>query len=195
MLDIKSLVINGQAYTCTPLVDSDAWAFPVGHHQQYPPEAWYVSVFHDLTGKQNNGYKHTGIDINLYRFERGDVERRLGLTVYAVADGLITHVTQDWYGVPMLVLEVLHEGKPLWIRYGHIIPCVMIGETVKAGARLGPFANWTGGDGGDHLHFDVSTVEYSYRKNEWLTGSELNPVDILKAHLSPARVDAMVAKG
>jgi len=185
---------NGVDYICTLKTVEDAWAFPVGHHQQYPPEMWYVSYVHSLDGSLNNGHKHSGIDINIDVPPRGDLERTLGLSVYAVADGMVTYSTDSWSGVPMLVIAVLHEGRPLWIRYGHIIPCVMLGETVKSGDRLGTFADWGQSlSKGDHLHFDMCLDEI---KRDWLTPKRwVDPVEYLKAHLSPARVDAMVAKG
>ena len=174
--------------------EAASWAFPVGMHQQYPPEMWYAATVHDLTGKLNNGYKHSGLDLNLAMFEYGDVERRLGLSVYAVTDGIVEYITNAWSGVPMLVLRVEHDGAPLWIRYAHIMPVVMLGQVVKAGQALGGFANWTPGAGGDHLHLDCALDKFT---REWLAPSIrwLDPVDVLKMHLDPARVDAMCQKG
>ena len=176
--------LNVTNYQCSPVgaVVSDDWHFPVGD-SNFPPERWYAAQQHSAT--------HTGLDLNLDMYERGDVERRLGLAVYAVADGVVTYTTEWWSGVPMFVIAVLHEGKPLWIRYAHIIPCVMKGERIHAGQKLGSFADWATGD---HLHWDCATNEF---EREWLS-PEINwvdPVPILKAHLSPARVDAMLAKG
>jgi len=169
------------------------WAFPVGS-QQYPPEMWYAATVHDMTGKLNNGYKHTGLDLNLDLSPWGDIERTLGLAVYAVTDGIVTYITQAWSGVPMIVLQVEHAGEPLWIRYAHIMPVVMIGQAVKAGQALGGFANYLLGAGGDHLHADCALDKFT---REWLTPSIrwIDIVDILKAHLDPLRVDAMLKKG
>lgn len=187
-----NFVLDGKGYVCELVHDPtrDAWAFPVGE-AGYPVEKWYVSVFHDLTGARNGGYKHTGIDINLNLYERGDVERRLGLHVQAIAYGVVHYVTEDWYGAPMVVIRHQYEGEPLYVRYGHIIPTVKKGDVVQAGTVLGPFANWTGGDGGDHLHLDMTRTPYT---TEWFTDGTLDPIPVLKAHLDPARVDAMVAK-
>lgn len=163
------------------------WAFPVGE-QGYPVERWYVASFHDPTGVKNGGYKHTGVDINLAMYEFGDVERRLGLGVFALTRGLVTFVTEDWYGAPMIVIRHRHEGEPLFVRYAHIIPAVKIGDVVNAGNTLGAFADWRTGD---HLHLDMSRTPYTV---EWFTDGMLDPIPILKAHLDPARVNAMVAK-
>ena len=170
-----------------------SWSFP-GGNQQYPPEMWYAATLHDISGKLNGGYKHTGLDLNLDISPWGDVERTLGLAVYAVTDGIVSYITDAWSGVPMLVLRVEHDGAPLWIRYAHIMPVVMIGQAVKAGQALGGFANYKLSGGGDHLHVDCALDEYT---REWLTPSIrwIDIVDVLKVHLDPQRVDAMLAKG
>ena len=171
------------------------WSFPVGN-DQYPPEIWYAAVVHDLTGAKNNGYKHTGIDLNLDDPPYGDIERHKGLAVYAIADGQVTFVDESWSGVPMIVIRHEHEGKPLWVRYAHIVPTVILSQYVKAGQTLGGFADWGHSPTkGDHLHFDMATEPFT---TEWLNKQRVinwvNPVDILKQHLDPARVDAMLKK-
>ena len=167
----------------------DEWAFPVGN-QQYPPERWYCATFHDPQGVLTS-YKHTGLDLNLDVSPWGDVERTLGLSVYAVARGIVEYVTEDWSGVGMLVIRHEHEGAPLWVRYAHIMPAVMVGQTVNAGDNLGPFANWRTGD---HLHFDMATDKFT---REWLTPSIhwVDPVPVLKEHLDDLRVVAMLERG
>jgi len=189
-MDTLDLVLNGQRYTCT-LAEKPAepvWSFPVGNGQ-YPPEMWYAATLHDPTGALNNGYKHTGIDLNLDQTPYGDIERRLGLSVYAIADGLVTWVSQDWYGVPMIVVRHEHDAEPLWVRYAHIIPVVLRDQPVKSGQALGSFADWRTGD---HLHFDMTRTAYT---TAWFTPGMMDPVDVLKMHLDPARVDAMMKKG
>ena len=181
-------------YLCTVKTTppEQTWAFPVGQ-KQYIPERWYAATVHDPTGKLNNGYKHTGLDLNLDVSPYGDVERTLGLSVYAVTDGVVSYITESWSGVPMLVLNVMHDGEPLWVRYAHITPVVMLGEVVHAGQSLGGFADWGGMDGGDHLHLDMCLDAI---ERDWLSDKRwVDPVDVLKAHLSPARVDAMCKKG
>ena len=184
------MVWNGVRYECRIPGTWDSWAFPVGHEQQYPPEMWYAATVHDLTGAKNGGYRHSGIDLNLAYAEFGDVERRLGLAIYAIANGVVHYVTDDWSGVPMIVVIHEHNNLPLYTRYGHIIPAVLQNESVKAGQKLGSFANWKTGD---HLHFDMSPDEFT---REWITPNIrwVDPVPILKEHLDPARVEAMLER-
>ena len=185
MLDAFHITVNGEGpYYCQLVTDKPEaeWAFPVGNGQ-YIPERWYSAQQHSAT--------HTGIDLNLDVSPRGDIERILGLSVYAVADGVVTYVTDAWSGVPMIVIRHTHDGQPIWFRYAHIVPVVMLGQSVKAGQSLGPFANWKTGD---HLHFDCALDEFN---REWLDTSIrwVDPVPVLKAHLPPERVDAMIARG
>jgi hypothetical protein len=75
------------------------------------------------------------------------------------------------------------------------MPAVMLGQIVKAGQALGSFADWGSSiQKGDHLHLDCALDKFT---REWLTPSIrwLDPVDVLKMHLSPERVDLMCKKG
>jgi murein DD-endopeptidase MepM/ murein hydrolase activator NlpD len=188
-MDERTITIDGQMWSCRPIdALSGDWAFPVGN-DVYPPERWYVATWHDPTGVRNGGYKHTGIDINLDVSPWGDIERTLGLSVWALAPGTVYSVVQDWYGVPMTVIEHTHEGQPLYVRYAHIVPVLKVGEAVAAGERLGTFANWRTGD---HLHLDMTRTPYT---TAWFTTGMMDPLPVLKAHLDPTRVEAMCARG
>lgn len=176
------------SYTIDLPESGDEWAFPVGE-PGYPPERWYCATWHDPTGRRNGGYKHTGIDINLDMYERGDVERRLGLHVSALTDGVVYHVSEDWYGTPMIVCQHMHAGAVLYVRYGHIIPAVKLGDVVHADTTLGAFADWRTGD---HLHLDMTRSELT---TEWFTDGMVDPVPVLKSHLDAGRVDAMLERG
>ncbi|MGC9397117.1 MAG: M23 family metallopeptidase [Anaerolineae bacterium] len=168
------------------------WAFPVGEGA-YPPSRWYVATWHDPSGALNGGYKHVGIDINLDVHPWGDVERTLGLSVFALADGVVTYYTPDWSGVPMIVIQHQHADQPLWVRYAHIMPVVRQGDHVSAGQRLGGFADWRGSNSGDHLHLDMATVPYT---REWIgVVPFIDPVPVLEMHLDSDEVDAMLARG
>ena len=191
MLDLR-VIADGRVYLCQPASDPNelAWGFPVGEGD-YPPEAWYCATWHDPTGVRNGGYQHTGIDLNLDCAERGDVERRLGLSIYSLAAGVVDYITSDWSGVPMLVIRHEYEGAPLWVRYAHLVPVVTLGEAVLPRTKLGGFANWRTGD---HLHLDAALDRFT---REWLTPGIrwVDPVPVLKTRLDAGRVDAMLRRG
>ena len=190
--DRPDLTINGVHFICRPQEEPTqaAWHFPVGEGE-YPPERWYCATWHDLTGARNGGYKHTGLDLNLDVSPWGDVERAYNLGIYAIADGVVAFSTETWSGVPMIVIRHEHEGAPLWVRYAHLHWGPPEGLMIKAGALLGGFANW---ETGDHLHIDMALDAFT---REWLDPNIRwrDPVPILKAHLDPERVDAMLRKG
>lgn len=169
-------------YMCTPAEPvQDVWDFPVGNFE-YPPEKWYAASYHVPSS-------HSGLDLNIDIPPWGDTERVLGLKVYAVTDMLITYMTSNWSGNPMLVGKKV--GEDLYIRYAHIIPMVELGDTVEAGDVLGLFADW---ETGDHLHFDMAT---DYFEREYLTPgiNWIDPVPILKQHLGEEEVKAMLRRG
>ena len=190
MVDVD-LIIGGVRYDCQP-TESD-WVFPIGD-TDYPPWKWYCAVDHDLTGRTNaNGYKHSGIDINLDVYPWGDIERSLDMSIRAIADGVVTYSTRAWSGVPMLVIRHRHGNEFLWTRYAHLSPALpMTGLFVKAGLWLGGFADWP--KKGDHLHLDMALDPFT---REWLDPNIrwVHPVPILKEHLDPEMVDAMLRKG
>ncbi len=178
------------AWRSLPVPGLDAWAFRVDD-----PAAWYCAVFHDLTGKLNGGYRHTGLDINLCKPPFGDVER--GFPVYALAWGTVTAVAQSsgWLGVVQIKHE--HAGEPLYTRYAHLDPAkfvLSVGDTVMPGDVVGYIGNWTGGDGGDHLHLDMALDAFYW--GAWLQSTIrwIDPVDVLAAHLNNDLVTALLKK-
>lgn len=176
----------------------EEWAFPIGS-QKYPPEGWYIACWHDETGKRNAGYRHTGIDLNVAQWPRGDIDR--GQPVFAVADGVVVAhgYSQNYLGG--VVIEVQHAGAPLYVRYWHLaggiglFPSWSVGQPVREGDCLGEIGNYTLGAGGDHLHFDVALDPF--RSHWWFTNHPevrwVNPLPILYAHLDDAVLDAIVA--
>lgn len=168
----------------------ESWVFPVDD-----PEDWYCAVWHDLTGQRNGGYRHTGLDLNLCRKPFGDVER--GFPVYALGNGIVTAATGSagWLGV----VQVLHthSASPLWTRYAHLDDgrlMVRPGQVVNAGQLLGYIGNWQGGDGGDHLHLDMATTPFYWAAWRSAADAWVDPVYVLKAHLDPDRVNALLAR-
>jgi len=134
------------------------WAFPVGT-DEYPPAAWYVATVHDEGGRRNNGYGHTGIDLNVDRWPWGDVDR--GQPVFAVADGVVRAVDYSSRYLGSVVIEVEHDGGLLYWRYWHLandeaFRALAEWQAVRAGDCLGLLGNYTLGAGGDHLHLDCA---------------------------------------
>lgn len=167
---------------------SSDWVFPVND-----PETWYCAVWHDLTGRKNGGYRHTGIDLNLDKSPWGDVDR--GQPVFAVAAGTVTASASSsgWLGVVQIRHE--HRGAPLYVRYAHLERlAVTVGDIVRPGQLLGFIGNWTGGDGGDHLHFDAATDPFYW--GAWLQSSInwVDPVEILREHLDGDTITAMLSR-
>jgi murein DD-endopeptidase MepM/ murein hydrolase activator NlpD len=171
----------------------ERWAFPVND-----PANWYVAVFHDESGRRNNGYRHTGIDINLDKKPHGDVDR--GQPIYSVCPGIVhaIHYSRSYLGG--VVVKAEHEGKPLYIRYWHLANDTTFSDlaqwqTVGPGQLLGHIGNYRLGDTGDHLHFDMRTLPFY--AHWWFTrhaSGWVDPVPILKAHLDPVLVNEMLRK-
>lgn len=173
------------------------WRFPVGS-VEYPSSDWYCASWHDLTGKRNNGYGHTGIDLNVDRHPWGDVDR--GQPAFAIADGVIYRVGYSQSYLGSVILLVDHERAPLYVRYWHLADDAAFrsfaeGQVVKAGDCLGHIGNYQLGAGGDHLHFDMCTDPFEC--HWWFTNHRvrwIDPVPILKAHLDQTQVDAMLER-
>ena len=174
-----------------------SWSFPVGS-DQYPPDQWYIATQHDLTGAKNNGYGHTGIDLNVQVWPRGDVDR--GQPVFAVTDSIVFAVHYSTKYLGGVVLQALGNGK-LFVRYWHLMDDATFSglerfRVVQAGELLGHIGNYQQGGGGDHLHLDMAESEFyphwwftNHRAVKWV-----DPVPILKKYLDPDLVDAMLAK-
>jgi len=175
---------------------------PVGT-PEHPSREWYVYTWHDLTGRRNShigSYQHTGIDLNAdWRNPdtgefRGNVD--VGQPVFAVADGEVVSVgfSEQYRGG--VVLKVDHFGVPLFVRYWHLSRTgLRVGDTLEAGERIDYIDRYPSGYA--HLHFDMAWTPFEH--NWWWTRHPevewANPVWILKQHLDPAKVDAMISKG
>jgi murein DD-endopeptidase MepM/ murein hydrolase activator NlpD len=176
------------AFTIPP--QPQAWHFPVGS-DEYPIEQWYIATFHDLTGKANNGYKHSGIDYNIETYPRGDIDR--GQPVFAVADG---QVYGTWYSernLASVVIQVTHQDAPLYVRYWHLAQDdtflnLRPGIKVECGQTLGHLGDYK--RGGDHLHFDMALD--AFHPGCWLIPAVrwVDPVTVLEHHLDPKVVEA-----
>lgn len=179
-------------------VENTVWAFPVGN-DEYPPAAWYAATHHDTSGRRNNGYAHTGIDLNLDRHPWGDVDR--GQPVFAVTEGVVRAVAYSTNYLGSVVIEVEHGGKPLFLRYWHLMndktfKALAEWQTVQPSECLGHLGNYQMGGGGDHLHFDCALDNFG--AHWWFSRHSqvrwIDPVPVLKDHLDPVIVNKMLTR-
>lgn len=191
-----AVVTQEQWYDFSLSLPPSVWYFPVGT-VEYPPAKWYAATVHDLTGKKNGGYRHTGIDYNLDISPWGDVDR--GMPVRAVADGEVYGVWFSQKNLASVVLEVQHEGASLFVRYWHLARdetflALRPGQRVVAGQQIGALGAYLRGD---HLHFDMALD--AFHPGVWFTSAPgtrwVDPVPILKAHLGEEEVEASLARG
>jgi murein DD-endopeptidase MepM/ murein hydrolase activator NlpD len=174
------------------------WSYPVGD-ERWPTERWYAATLHDTTGRLNDGYAHTGIDLNMWKAPWGDVDR--GKPVFAVADGVVDDKGYSTSYLGSVILLVEHLGQPLYVRYWHLendaaFDFLQVGERVNSGELIGRIGNYTLGAGGDHLHLDMALDPFG--PHWWFTRHPavrwVDPVPILKAHLDADKVDAMLRR-
>lgn len=175
-------------------VSPTRWEFPV-----IPPAAWYCATVHDLTGVKNNGYRHSGIDLNLDRSPWGDVDQ--GQPVFAVHSGAVYRCNYHRNYLGCVIVLGKHKGLPLYTRYWHLADDSVLqnwqeGGTVKPGQVIGHIGNYRLGAGGDHLHFDMALDPFEpcwwhtrHPNVRWI-----DPIPVLKAHLMPDEVDKMMGR-
>lgn len=221
-ISLTATQMDGVAPPAEPEPVVERWQSPIGD-ENYPSAAWYVAVVHDLTGRANNGYRHTGIDLNLARQPYGDVDRYQ--PVFAVADGKVhrTGYSDDYLGsvivevaiaeplsaqawswqngAPANQLVRLEAGTSVYVRYWHLVDgatflALEAGQPVEKGQCLGHLGNYTRGDGGDHCHFDMALDPFE--PHWWFLHHPevrwIDPLPVLAQHLGADLVDLMVSK-
>lgn len=169
------------------------WGLPVGIDN---PASWYCAQFHNPVGA--NG--HTGIDLNLDKSPWGDIDR--GLPVYSISNGIVrARDYSEWY-LGSIIVQYEHDYEPLFTRYWHlanddVFNSVIQWQSVKCGDVIGHLGNYEQGAGGDHLHFDMALDLFD--PHWWYTKHSeirwINPVQILKKHITPEIVDSMLRRG
>jgi len=171
------------------------WHFPIGS-LKYPPEKWYIATVHDLTGKLNRGYKHSGVDYNIEVLPRGDIDR--GQPVHAVSSGRVYGTWHSQRNLASVVIQVNHQNAPLYVRYWHLARDTTFlnlrpNMPVTAGQTLGHLGDYK--RGGDHLHFDMALDPF--HPGCWLVPAVrwVDPVTVLKYHLDPKIVEASLRIG
>ena len=167
------------------------WTYPVGS-EKFPTDCWYCAQGHEWTADDPHG--HTGIDLNGDEAPWGWVD--LDEPVWAIAPGVVHSVgwSEGWRGV--VVIEIEHDGRPLWVRYAHLRSGVLAwwqaGDVVETGHKMGLIGDYPAGS---HLHFDMAESPFTWQYWRTRTVRWIDPVPVLKAHLDPAVVDAMLEGG
>ena len=125
----RSLVGKRHQLVCTPSVR--------------PCRGWLTSPF---------GYRRDPFT-GLRGFHEGiDISNRIGTSVVAPADGVISRVRRE-YGLGLTL--VVNHGYGIVTRYGHLSRVqVKVGQRVKRGEVMAAMGN-TGRSTGPHLHYEV----------------------------------------
>lgn len=181
------------------LESSLLWAFPVGT-AEYPPGKWYAAALHDMTGAANDGFPHTGVDLNLDKSPWGDVDR--DMPVFSCCPGTIRARGFSASYLGSVIIEGEFDGRPIFFRYWHlandaVFQALRLGQLVAAEQQVGSIGNYTLGAGGDHLHFDCALDLFG--AHWWFTRHPevrwIDPVPVLLQNLDPVRVNAMLRRG
>lgn len=109
------------------------------------------------------GHYHTGADLNRKNYADSNAP------VYAAADGEIVYsgAIPSWQGLVVCVRHRLESGQMIWTRYAHIKDTLGLG-LVKRGQVIGRIADYLpAGVVGDHLHFDVATIDLGSHPGDW----------------------------
>lgn len=118
--------------------------------------------------RYTNGIIHKGVDFS---------DGREGHDVFSCLNGTVTHAGYGgWgpaYGQHVIVRSVFN-GKTKWVLYGHLkTENVSVGETVKAGEKLGTSGGrygqrYSGNSTGPHLHVQVGYANrYDRYEDPW----------------------------
>jgi len=183
--------IDGVLRELSEQSEPPAWTYPVGS-EKFPTPKWYCAQGHAWSADTPHG--HTGIDLNGDAAPWGGVD--LDEPVWAIAPGVVHSVgwSEGWRGV--IVIEIEHDGSPLWVRYAHLRSCVLAwweaGDRVETGHKLGLIGEYPAGS---HVHFDMARSPFTWQYWRTRTVRWIDPVPVLKAHLDPAVVDAMLEGG
>jgi murein DD-endopeptidase MepM/ murein hydrolase activator NlpD len=137
-----------------------------------PASEWYFARRHGAT--------HSGLDINMRKAPRGDVE--LGEPVFSVCNGLVVFAGMalgSYWGNLVIVLSTI-EGRAQYWRYAHLQDVdVNVGQVIPAGMLVGTIGKGKNDRYWAHLHLDAWEGEmgaaemWRSRRVEWL-----NPVEV-----------------
>lgn len=126
-----------------------------------PASDWYFANTH--------GSRHSGLDINLRRAPRGDVD--LGQPVYTTCNGLVVFAGMalgNSWGNLVITLSV-EAGQLLFWRYAHLQDVFIdVGQVLPAGALLGTIGKGKNDRYAAHLHLDAWRG-YMLAPESWLS--------------------------
>ncbi len=109
----------------------------------WPARGWLTSGF---------GYRISPFTGLRQRHEGIDISNRIGASIIAPADGLVTNIGREWGFGKILVIS---HGFGFTTRYAHLNRInVKIGQKVKRGNQIAEIGN-TGRSTGPHLHYEV----------------------------------------
>ncbi len=112
-----------------------------------PASDWYFANRHSST--------HSGLDINLRKYPRGDVD--LGQPVFSTCGGLVAFAGmargRSWGN--LVITGSLAAGRLLFWRYAHLREVyVDAGQIIPAGTLIGTIGKGYGDKYAAHLHLD-----------------------------------------
>lgn len=175
------------------------WAFPVGT-AEYPPHRWYAACVHDMTGAANDGYAHTGVDLNLDKPNWGDVDR--GQPVFSCCPGTVRIVAYSSSYLGSVIIEGQFNRQPIYFRYWHlandaVFQSLAVGQMVAAGQQIGAIGNYRLGQGGDHCHVDCALD--LFQAHWWFTNHPeirwIDPIPVWLSVLDSVKVTSMLRRG
>ena len=184
-------------------LDEPRWRLPVGEGE-YPARDWYVASIHDPWGSKRQPIgsprRHLGVDVNFDKFERGDVEIRLGLHAFAMNDGDVVFAQRVWDSGTDDVVVIKFDGSPYYWRYGHLLIDgfgIEQGKRVTKGQMLGLYAPYS--PDAAHLHFDTCKTNpggaYSVTTVAALGLEFIDPAPLLRDACGVEAYDAMARRG
>jgi murein DD-endopeptidase MepM/ murein hydrolase activator NlpD len=137
-----------------------------------PPSDWYFYTLHSG--------KHSGLDVNLRKHPRGDVD--LGQPVFSTCSGLVVFagLGRGWRWGNLVITASLAGGRLLFWRYAHLRDMyVDAGQLIPAGTLIGTIGKGYNDQFAAHLHLDawrgkmIAPESWLARGVEWVDPLEV----------------------
>lgn len=137
---------NGSSGGTNPSGYSNSRVFPVDYNLA-GINFWTRATQPDMSYGQRDGVLHSGWDIG----SNGNA----GYGIYATTNGVVRKAETMSGGIGRAIY-IEHTADSYWSNYMHLSSIsVSVGQTVKAGQRIGAMGN-SGGDYAIHLHYELS---------------------------------------